>query len=225
MALVAVCLVGLAVLVVVFGVAAVDKNARADRLRHHGVVVNVTVTDCVALLSGTGATEYAFSCKGSFVLDGQRFIEVIGGTKASYPPGTTLRAETDPSHPADLTVKYAELASHHDWRAFVTPAILLLLLVFFAVVAVWRFRRAVHGLHEVETQGQCLASYLPADGCRAGSVARRSGSSPSAGGQPCAAPAPHSERRRPAGLGGLPGGLDPHSRRRDGPPGPPGQLG
>jgi hypothetical protein len=111
-------------------------------LQQHGVPVEVTVTGCVGLASGTGATEAGFNCRGTFTLAGHSYNEVIGGTTDLYPPGTTLQAVAVPGDPALLSTARAVANAHSSWEAFITPGILLAVLLLAVVVIVWRTRRS-----------------------------------------------------------------------------------
>ena len=70
----------LAVLVVVFTVAGVHKNSQINRLRHDGVPVTVTVTNCLGLMGGSGSNAAGYSCTGTFTIDGTRYTESLPGT-------------------------------------------------------------------------------------------------------------------------------------------------
>lgn len=134
-------MVVLAVLVIVLGISAFDENARIGHLRHRGVPVQVTVTGCVALASGTGATESGFTCTGTFTLAGHRYRDVIGGSAALRSPGDTLQAVADPKDPAVLSTVGAVKTPHSWWTAFIAPAVALLLLVTLVAVVALRAGR------------------------------------------------------------------------------------
>jgi hypothetical protein len=134
-------LVALAVLVILLTVSAFHQNSRLSRLAHHGVPVDVTVTTCLGISSGTGVTEYQFTCRGSFTLDGRTYNEVIGGTSALHQPGAVLQALTIPGDPALLSVTSAVVHRHNSKIVFITPVILLVVLVAGVVVFVWLLRR------------------------------------------------------------------------------------
>ncbi|MGA2035977.1 MAG: hypothetical protein ABSH04_00090, partial [Acidimicrobiales bacterium] len=51
---VGVCLVALAALVLVLFLAGIQKNAQINRLRKHGVAIDVTVSGCLGLMGGSG---------------------------------------------------------------------------------------------------------------------------------------------------------------------------
>jgi hypothetical protein len=135
------CLLVLAALVIVLTLAAVGENSRSSSLRRHGVPVDVTVTGCLGLASGTGITASGYTCKGTFTLDGRSYTEVIGGITDPRPVGETLRAVADSNDPARLSLASAVAAARSPWKAFTVPAIPLLLLVGAAAVIGWRARR------------------------------------------------------------------------------------
>jgi hypothetical protein len=127
-----VCVVLLAVSITL-AVEAGQRNSRIDSLRAHGVPVAVRVTDCLGLASGTGITEAGFTCRGSFTLDGRTYQEVIDGTTALQPIGTTVDAITVPGDPQVLYAAQAAAGLHASWAAFVPPG--LVGLVALAVLA------------------------------------------------------------------------------------------
>jgi hypothetical protein len=135
------CLIGLAVLVVVLSLAAVHENARSSTLLRRGVPVDVTVTGCIGLASGTGITVYAYTCRGTFVLDGRSYSAAIGGLSDAHTAGDKLRGVADPKSPTTLSSAAAVARTQSPWKAFIAPAIALLLLVCAAAVIGWRYRR------------------------------------------------------------------------------------
>jgi hypothetical protein len=137
---VALCLVGLAVLVVALFVAGADKNAQITQLRQHGVAVTVTVTGCLGLLGGSGSNAAGYACKGTFTLDGHRYKESIPGN-ALRPPGTKVRAVAVPGNPPLLDTHHAVDSEHTSSGVFVVPAILLVVLVIVVGALVLRWRR------------------------------------------------------------------------------------
>ena len=137
----AVCLVGLAVLVVITTVSARGQNSRMTRLQQHGVPVTVTVTGCVGIVSGTGSTNTGFSCRGNYTLGGHAYNEVITGTSAQLPEGSTVQAVAVPGDPALLSTADAVAHAHHSSDVYVTPIILLVVLVLGVGLLVWDTRR------------------------------------------------------------------------------------
>jgi hypothetical protein len=142
-AAVGLCLVALAVVVVVLLVAGANKNAQINRLRQHGVPVEVTVTTCLGQLGGSGSNAAGYQCRGSFTIDGRHYNQIIPGS-ALLPLGTTVRGVIDPSDPA-LISTVAEVDSERaSWRVFLLPialAVVLALLVVAVVIRMGRSRR------------------------------------------------------------------------------------
>jgi hypothetical protein len=85
------CLVSLATLVVVLTIGAAGQNSRISRLQRHGVAVDVTVTSCFGIASGTGISATGFRCSGTFTLNGRSYTDVIGGTAAEYSIGEKVQ--------------------------------------------------------------------------------------------------------------------------------------
>jgi hypothetical protein len=136
------CLVLLSTMTVVLATQAIRERSRELRLRDHGVAVEVTVTGCVAIASGTGITESGFNCRGSFVLNGRTDAAVIGGTQALYPVGAVVQAVADPNDPTNLSTATAVNARHASSTAFIPAAITFLLLIVLIAGVGWRTRRS-----------------------------------------------------------------------------------
>jgi hypothetical protein len=134
-ALVVVSVLVLATLTIVLTREAINANARISRLRQHGVPVDVTVTSCLGLASGSGITEAGYRCRGTFTLDGHHYNEVIAGTTDLRGAGETLHAVADPSDPAILSTADVLATTHPIWTAFISPAIPMLLLLPLLVLA------------------------------------------------------------------------------------------
>jgi hypothetical protein len=128
---------------IVLTVEAAQQNSRINSLRASGVPVDVTVSSCLGMASGTGITESGYQCRGTFTVGGHRYNEVIDGSTDLHAPGDTLRAVTVPSDPAILSTATAVAAMHASWTAFVVPAALFLaaLLTIALVVRHSRARR------------------------------------------------------------------------------------
>lgn len=124
---VGVCLVALAALVLVLFLAGIQKNAQINRLRKHGVAIDVTVSGCLGLMGGSGSNLVGYECKGTFTVDGHRYSEAIPGNEL-HPPGTTLRCVTVPGDPALLSTVRAVASEHASWRVFILPTVLLVIL-------------------------------------------------------------------------------------------------
>jgi predicted small integral membrane protein len=134
-------IVALAALVVVLTIAAAHHNSRIRSLQHRGVPVDVTVTSCLGILSGTGITVTSFQCSGSYVLAGRSYNAVIDGSSTSHAAGDVVKAIADPKHPTSLSTPGSLLNEHSSWRAFIGPAVLFLILVLLIAGALWRSRR------------------------------------------------------------------------------------
>jgi hypothetical protein len=113
-----------------------------DSLRHRGVPVNVTVTSCLGILSGTGITVTSFQCRGSFDLAGRSYNAVIDGSSVNHAVGDVVKAIADPKHPTSVSTPSSVVGAHSSWRAFIGPAILFLVLVLVIVGGVWSSRRS-----------------------------------------------------------------------------------
>jgi hypothetical protein len=140
-AVVALCLVTLAVVTVVLFSAGIKKNAQITRLRHHGVTVDVRVSGCLGLMGGSGSNAAGYACNGTFTLGGRRYSDAIPGN-TFYRPGATVRAVTDPADPALLSTVAMVNAERASWRVFVLPGCLLALLVVLGGLVAERRRRA-----------------------------------------------------------------------------------
>jgi hypothetical protein len=134
--------VALVALVVVLTIEAVHKNSRIDSLHHRGVPVDVTVTNCLGILSGTGITVTSFQCNGSFSLYGRSYNAVIAGSNVNHSPGDIVKAVADPKHPASVSTAAALVNAHSSWRAFIAPGVLFVVLVLLILGAFWWSRRA-----------------------------------------------------------------------------------
>jgi len=142
---VAAVLVGAAVVVlvalaVVLAVEAIAQNSRIDRLRSSGVAVDVTVSSCLGMASGTGITESAYQCRGTFTIGGHSYNEVIDGSTDLHPVGATLRAVTVPGDPATLSTAAAVAAMRSSWTVFAAPAGLVVLALVILGLVLWRAR-------------------------------------------------------------------------------------
>jgi hypothetical protein len=152
--LVGACLVTLAVFVVVLTIGAVHKNSRIDDLQRRGVPVDVTVTSCFGILSGTGITVTTFQCSGSFELAGRSYHAVIAGSDNNHAVGDIVKAVADPKHPTSISTASSLATAHSSWRAFLVPAVLFVVLVVLAAGALWWSRRnSAQRPHDAEVLG------------------------------------------------------------------------
>jgi hypothetical protein len=134
-------IVVLAVLVVVLTVDAVHQNSRIDGLKRRGVPVDVTVTSCFGVLSGTGITVASFQCSGSFDLAGRSYHAVIAGSNVNHAVGDVVKAIADPKHPTSISTPSSLVNAHTSGRPFIAPGILFLVLLVLVVGALWWSRR------------------------------------------------------------------------------------
>jgi hypothetical protein len=125
-----------AVLVVVLAIQAVHKNSRIDGLQRRGVPVDVTVTNCLGILSGTGITVTSFQCSGSFTLAGRSYNALIAGSSANHQAGDVVKAVADPKHPTSVSLASSLVNAHSSWRAFIGAGVLFVLLLLL-IAGVW----------------------------------------------------------------------------------------
>ena len=124
----AVCLVGLAVLAVVLMVAGAHKNAQINGLRQHGVPVIDTVSACSGLLGGSGSNAAGYRCRGTFTIAGRSYTEDIPGN-VLYAPGSKVQVIADPDDPGLMTTPSVLATEHASSGVFILPAVLLVVLV------------------------------------------------------------------------------------------------
>lgn len=138
--LVALFIAGLALSSALLFAAGAAHNAGVDRLRQHGVPVEVTVSGCRGLLGGSGSNPVGYTCWGTFVLDGQRYREGIPGNSL-LAPGALLTMLSVPGDPSLLAAPGVVAAEHPSAKVFVLPAALLGALALSGGVVVVRLRR------------------------------------------------------------------------------------
>ena len=119
----------LVVLTVVFTIIAAHHNSRATSLKQKGVPVEVTVTGCVALASGTGITQAGFTCRGSYTLAGKSYTEIIGGSAVQLGAGQKVAAVAVRDDPTVIYTASSVQTMHSTWTVYITPAVLLVVLV------------------------------------------------------------------------------------------------
>ena len=132
-------------LVVVFVIIGVDKNRQIDQLRHHGVPVTFTVSNCQGLLGGSGSNGAGYACRGTYRLDGRTYNEPLPGT-ALFAPGAAVRAVAVPGDPGLVSPVRIVDNEQASWKVFILPGVLfvLLLLVGLAVLLAQRRRGSQH---------------------------------------------------------------------------------
>jgi hypothetical protein len=139
--LLALCVLILGVLTLVFTLIGVHHNSRATSLQRRGVPVQVTVTGCVALASGTGITQAGFTCRGDYTLAGQHYNEAIGGNADLLAVGQQVAGVAVRDEPVVLYTANSTHTMHSTWTVYVTPAVLFVVLL--AVeIARRRFRKS-----------------------------------------------------------------------------------
>ncbi|HEY3926249.1 MAG TPA: hypothetical protein VGL75_16935 [Acidothermaceae bacterium] len=144
----------LAVLVVVLAIQAANKNSRIDGLQRRGVPVDVTVTSCLGILSGTGITVTSFQCSGSFNLAGHTYNALIAGSNANHQAGDVVKAVADPKHPTSVSLPSSLENQHSSWRAFIGAGVLfVVLLLLIAGVWWWSRRNSAQRPRDAEALG------------------------------------------------------------------------
>ena len=141
--LVALALVGLAVLTIILTVSAANQNSRIDQLRNHGVAVTATVTSCLGVGSGVGMGIEYWQCRATYTLEGQQYEAVIGGNRAHLQDGQPLPAVAVPGKPSLLSTAGSVHGGGSALTPYVTPLVLGVLTIVGTVGALlWARRRA-----------------------------------------------------------------------------------
>jgi hypothetical protein len=142
---VGVVLATLLVLTVVFAFVGLSKNQQIDELRHQGVPVTFTVTSCMGLLGGSGSNGAGYACRGTYVLDGHRYLEALPGNSL-YAPGATVRAVAVPSDPGLMSTVRILQSERTSAKVYILPAVFFAaFLLVVAAVALQRRRRRQRG--------------------------------------------------------------------------------
>jgi hypothetical protein len=136
------CLLALSTLTVLLAVDAAAQDSREGRLKAFGLRVSVAVTSCVGLASGTGITASGFACRGSFVLDGERYDEAIRGSTALHRPGDLIDAVVIAGDPASVSTLASQRGEPSGLKPFILPVTLALAA---AVIALLRWGRPFRG--------------------------------------------------------------------------------
>jgi hypothetical protein len=121
-------------------IAGVHRNNQVTQLQHQGVPVDIIVSGCLGVSSGSGSTPASWTCTGSFSVGGHRHKEVIGGVSTFQPVGRHIDGVTVPNNPSLLSTAQAVAHEHPSKSVFVVPVVLLVVLVFLAAWLV-RIRR------------------------------------------------------------------------------------
>jgi len=141
-AVVALCLLALAVSASVLFVAGARRNSQISDLRTRGVPVAVRVTSCLGQLGGSGSNPIGYSCTGTYTVAGRRFTATVPDD-ALHAPGTIVRGVVASDDPALLSTPRILAGERASSRVFVLPAVLTGVLALGLVVLGWcRHRRA-----------------------------------------------------------------------------------
>jgi hypothetical protein len=135
-ALISIALTVLAVVAVILTIDAARSGLLIRRLDARGQTVQVTVTGCLGLASGTGITPVGYTCRGTFTLLGHRYNNVIHGTSSLHPVGQTLSGITDPQSPGPVFTVESVRAAPSLERRFIVPAALFALLLVGSAVSI-----------------------------------------------------------------------------------------
>jgi hypothetical protein len=116
------------------------QNDQIDRLHREGIPVVARVTGCLGLLGGSGSNAAGYSCNGTYVIGGHRYVEAIPGDVLRR-PGATVAVIVANDDPTLLALPRTLAREHASWPVFILPFVLLLLFVMALIVVVRRWRR------------------------------------------------------------------------------------
>ena len=139
-AVVALCLVALAVSAAVLFATGANRNAQVSDLRAHGVPVAVRVSTCLGLLGGSGSNPVGYACTGTYVYAGHRYQAAIPGDRP-YAPGSGARGVTVPDDPGLLSTPSVLRGEHASASVYLAPGALTVLFVAGLAGVGWRRRR------------------------------------------------------------------------------------
>lgn len=131
--------VGLAVFAVVLVVnflSVASDNSRIDRMKSHGISVNVTVTGCIGNIGGSGSNVSGYTCRGDYSLGGITYHEVIGSLSTLAASGTTVQGTVDPTRHSTVELSSAVKSSKVSSSGYVAPGLLSIVLVGLALALV-----------------------------------------------------------------------------------------
>lgn len=131
----------LAIVGIVFIVVGINKNDQINELKGQGVHVTYVVSKCLGQLGGSGSNAAGYSCQGSYVIGGHRYVETLPGS-TNYGPGTRVSAISVPSDPTLLSIPAIVASEQSTWTVFILPIVLLGAFVVLLLVVVLRRRRA-----------------------------------------------------------------------------------
>jgi hypothetical protein len=117
----------LLILAVILTVGAAEQRSRIDLVRRSGVPVDITVSSCLGMASGTGITASGFRCRGTFTRGGRTYDQVIGGLIDNRAHGDVLQGVSVPSDPTIVYTAVAAAQLESSWTVFLTPALLFVL--------------------------------------------------------------------------------------------------
>lgn len=132
-------LVALGAATVIFTVAGIHQNAQINALRNDGVLRVVTVTSCVGNLGGSGSNPVGYTCRGTWVADGQRFTEELPGDQL-YASGARVEFVGAASDPGLVETASYVKSQRSSWRVFLVPIVLAVVLAGL-LGALWSRRR------------------------------------------------------------------------------------
>jgi len=126
-------LVVFALIIVVSFISATNDNATIQRLKTHGIPVNVTVTSCIGNIGGSGSNSAGYTCRGVYHVGADRFDEIIGSMTNFSAPGTSVSGEVDPAKHGTVELASAVRGSTASAGAFVPPGLMCALLIILAM--------------------------------------------------------------------------------------------
>ena len=130
----------LAVLGIVFLVVGVNKNDQINELKGQGVPVTFVVSKCVGQLGGSGSNVAGYSCQGSYLVAGRRYVQNLPGS-SYYAPGAKVPAVSVRSDPSLLSTPAIVRSEQASGNVFILPAVLLGACALLLIVVLTRRRR------------------------------------------------------------------------------------
>ena len=100
-------LLGLVTLSIVLATATSNRRSHLSDLRSRGISVPVKVSGCLGISSGVGMSIEYWQCRGSFVVDGQTFDRVIGGSRTLLERGQVVSGRVLPGQPSSVYLSSA----------------------------------------------------------------------------------------------------------------------
>lgn len=99
-------------------------NQQINGLRHHGVIVHVTVDECLGQLGGSGSNAASYTCSGTFVLGKKIYRTTLPGS-AFLQTGKKLDFVTAATNPG-LIASRQQISHERASNSFlVLPSLLL----------------------------------------------------------------------------------------------------